>query len=569
MKLLRETGAPNVNCLDLQGNTSLHCAAYRGHIDVAVVLLQNGCDPAMRNFNGQTACDLAQTQQMQQILEVQPVRSFHRNVSRFEGPLLRRMRIIGWRMVWGVLERGVLTFFNSRADASSGVRRRDYKYLDNSKVVPMVGGDGAMFVLQYNDGTCHRLAATPDPFHPASVNRQKWVTALSEHIRFSTHYVQHGLGVDDDDDDDDIDRTIKPLGCMSDALQTASAQQQLLEQQVEEVMATLASLDLDHSQQGGVHDVIKRFSLLSGTARNMTSSLTHCLSVMKQQEEVRDLQLKEEREKVRVLEESLRVLATEHHELEESIASHVSSNGSSIYNTPANSYVSLPRPRRFFDAVSDDEFFDAFSQDDDGSGGTLVSLPSPCGSECSTNTLVSCMSSLPTDPQSPQSPSHLLSNISAQPGAQVSNMNVTNEEVEGTYSISQDVYTVTSTGHIIESGGTYIVSQSGCRPENTNGTHATSLGHSVTGTLSGIVNTVSEMFAGSAHLSSGEWHSSSVNSGSTGPQNSSSTRSHTSHVSPIALETPLIRTSDLSEHSDGSDETVTSDSHHGSEVEEK
>lgn len=63
-----------------------------------------------------------------------------------------------------------------------------------------------------------------------------------------------------------------------------------------------------------------------------------------------------------MLEESLRVLATEHHELEESIASHVSSNGSSIYNTPANSYVSLPRPRRFFDAVSDDEFFDAFSQ---------------------------------------------------------------------------------------------------------------------------------------------------------------------------------------------------------------
>lgn len=65
---------------------------------------------------------------------------------------------------------------------------------------------------------------------------------------------------------------------------------------------------------------------------------------------------------MRVLEESLRVLATEHHELEESIASHVSSNGSSIYNTPANSYISLPRPRRFFDAVSDDEFFDAFSQ---------------------------------------------------------------------------------------------------------------------------------------------------------------------------------------------------------------
>ncbi|KAG0721668.1 hypothetical protein GWK47_046016 [Chionoecetes opilio] len=122
-----------------------------------------------------------------------------------------------------------------------------------------------------------------------------------------------------------------------DALQTSTAHQQLMEQQVEELMATLASLQLDHSQQGEVHQVIKRFSLLAGTARNMTTSLTHCLSLMKQQEE-------------------------EHNELEESIASHVSSNASSIYNTPANSYVSLPRPRRFFDACTDDEFFDAFSQ---------------------------------------------------------------------------------------------------------------------------------------------------------------------------------------------------------------
>lgn len=39
---------------------------------------------------------------------------------------------------------------------------------------------------------------------------------LNNHIRFSTHYVQHGLCVDDDDDDDDAeDRSIQPLGCMS------------------------------------------------------------------------------------------------------------------------------------------------------------------------------------------------------------------------------------------------------------------------------------------------------------------------------------------------------------------
>ncbi|XP_042229027.1 oxysterol-binding protein-related protein 1-like [Homarus americanus] len=575
-KLLREAGAPNVNCVDSQGNTSLHCTAYRGHIDVAVVLLQNGCDPSIRNLNGQTAYDMAQTQQMQQVLKVQPVRSFHHSVSRFEGPLLRQMRILGWRMVWGVLERGVLTFFNSRADASSGVRRRDYKYLDNSKVIPMVGGDGAMFVIQYNDGTCHRLAATPDPLHPASINRQKWVAVLNNHIRFSTHYVQHGLCVDDEDDDI-VDRTVKPLGCMSDALQTATAHQQLMEQQVEEVMATLASLDLDHSQQGGVHDVIKRFSVLAGTACNMSTSLTHCLSLMKQQEEVRDLQLKEEREKVRVLEESLRVLATEHHELEESIASHVSSSGSSIYNTPANSYVSLPRPRRFFDAVSDDEFFDAFSQDDNGSGRTLVNLPSPCGSECSTNTLVSCMSSLPTDPQSPQSPSHVLSNAPCAPtSTPVCGVGFVSGHVEGTtYTVSPHV--LNSGWEVLEDGDTYKIVQSGILTDSTTsvtGAQTSSLGQTVSGTLTGLVNTVSGMLTGTAHttISSGIMNTSSpegVNR-EMNAQLSISSQSRGSHISSsMAVETPLVKTSDLSDHSDGSDETVTSDSHRCSELEEK
>lgn len=71
-----------------------------------------------------------------------------------------------------MLERGVLTFFNSRADASSGVGRRDFKYLDSAKVVSGIGGEQAAFIIQYSDGTRHRLAALPDPVHSASVNRQ-------------------------------------------------------------------------------------------------------------------------------------------------------------------------------------------------------------------------------------------------------------------------------------------------------------------------------------------------------------------------------------------------------------
>lgn len=189
---------------------------------------------------------------------------------------------------------------------------------------------------------------------------------------------------------------------------------------------------------------------------------------------------------------------------------------------------------------------------DDGSGGTLVSLPSPCGSECSTNTLVSCMSSLPTDPQSPQSPSHIPSSIPCVPNS-----------------------TPVPTSHQIE-GNTYTIPQHSSEPQwdscegdktpVADGTHAIS----VSGTLTGLMNTVSGMMSKTSHttVSSGVL-------GTAGPENtysqvSRSNHTHSSHsASSLAVETPLVRTSDLSDHSDGSDETVTSGSRRCSEVEEK
>lgn len=43
---------PNINCVDNQGNSCLHCAAYRGHKEAAVLLLQNGIDTNIRNHVG-------------------------------------------------------------------------------------------------------------------------------------------------------------------------------------------------------------------------------------------------------------------------------------------------------------------------------------------------------------------------------------------------------------------------------------------------------------------------------------------------------------------------------------
>lgn len=79
----------------------------------------------------------------------------------------------------------------------------------------------------------------------------------------------------------------------------------------------------------------------------MVSSLHHCLTLFHQQEEVRILQLKEEKEKCRVLEESLNVLAKEHHQLEQSVASHLSEKGGQSM-------------KHFLQSNDDDEFHDAF-----------------------------------------------------------------------------------------------------------------------------------------------------------------------------------------------------------------
>lgn len=58
-------------------------------------------------------------------------------------------------------------------------------------------------------------------------------------------------------------------------------------------------------------------------------------------------------EKCRVLEEALNVLAKEHHELEQSIATHISESGQNFSSRRHHS-------PRFYDDTDDEEFQDAF-----------------------------------------------------------------------------------------------------------------------------------------------------------------------------------------------------------------
>lgn len=66
------------------GNTALHCSAYRGHTEIAVILLQNGIDSTIRNNRGLSALEVSRDDKMKQLLQVQPLLAVQKTVLRFE-----------------------------------------------------------------------------------------------------------------------------------------------------------------------------------------------------------------------------------------------------------------------------------------------------------------------------------------------------------------------------------------------------------------------------------------------------------------------------------------------------
>ncbi|XP_065284033.1 oxysterol-binding protein-related protein 1-like [Dermacentor albipictus] len=335
--LLRGRHPPSINSVDGFGNTALHCAAYSDNKEVAVFLLQCGIDSTLRNHREQLASDLARTDEMRQILDVEPIRQLRKNVSRHEGPLLRRKRFLGPRPVWAVLDRGVLSFFRSRGDAASGMRRKRFYYLDAAQVEcdPV---DEAAFAVLFPEDPPERLAVPPD--ENDKVDRMKWVAKLKEHIEFSRHYTHQGMRASDSEEDE-----LVPLGSIEDVLSTAQAQQQLLERGVDRAGSLHANLVplLDAHRLGIIgpcQELLSQWHELLLMSRSVASSLSKCTLLLKQQEESRAAELARERERSRVLQESLSVLAREHHQLE--------------------CTLSNPRLNHIPENESEEEFFDAF-----------------------------------------------------------------------------------------------------------------------------------------------------------------------------------------------------------------
>ena len=58
-RILLDVGKTNVNAKNNYSDTPLHCAAFRGHIEVTTLLIERGAEINLINDNNQTPLDSA------------------------------------------------------------------------------------------------------------------------------------------------------------------------------------------------------------------------------------------------------------------------------------------------------------------------------------------------------------------------------------------------------------------------------------------------------------------------------------------------------------------------------
>ncbi|XP_056131921.1 oxysterol-binding protein-related protein 1 isoform X2 [Lampris incognitus] len=329
-QLLNRKKPPDINCTDLLGNTPLHCSAYRGQRQCAQKLLKSGSNPNIKNKNGQTVFDLASDSLMKQVLEGSVTRGMTRHVKMFEGLLWKSSRFFGWRSYWVVLQDGVISWYYKQSDAAANTRRQGCKSLTQAHCL-IRARDNCFFTLKCFDDSVHhfKVSAKNDP----EATRKAWLDALEEHSAYSTHYCSQDQGSEEEEEE------IVSLGELTESLQSAEASHKRLEQ---EVAAFLFMVKDDGLAERLPSNVQQKMEEVCDLSREACVNLNVCLSLFSRQEGVRSLKLEQEVEKNKILSEALQTLATEHHELEQSVV-----RGSS--------------PRS---VLSEDEFHDAVSESD-------------------------------------------------------------------------------------------------------------------------------------------------------------------------------------------------------------
>uniref|UniRef100_A0A4W5QF25 Oxysterol-binding protein n=1 Tax=Hucho hucho TaxID=62062 RepID=A0A4W5QF25_9TELE len=286
-QLLNRKKPPDINCCDLLGNTPLHCAAYRGQKLCALKLLKKGASPNIKNKNGKDG-------------------------------LSQLMKGTWWQNpCWqSEVRRGILSH-SSLLDAAANVRRQGCKPLTQAHCL-IKARDNCFFTLKCFDDSVHHFKVSPknDP----EATRKRWMDAMEEHSAYSTHYCSQDQGSEEDEEE------VLSVGELNESLQVT------YQTPLKCPVVLFVSSELPPVMLQKMREVCELSS-------ETYSNLNHCLSLFSRQDGVRSLKLEQEVEKNKILSEALQTLATEHHELEQSVVTGSSPQG----------------------ALSEDDFHDAVS----------------------------------------------------------------------------------------------------------------------------------------------------------------------------------------------------------------
>ncbi|XP_067330592.1 oxysterol-binding protein-related protein 1-like isoform X2 [Channa argus] len=330
-ELLSGKEAPDVHCKDSVGNTPLHCASYRGQKQCIIKLLNSGASYIIKNNNGQTAMDLVRTEELKQILAVYQVKDVNSEVQKIEGTLWKSSRFLGWRSHWVVIENGTLSWYPKQADAVAGVKKQGCKSLTNAYCM-VKPWDHCFFMLRCFDATVHSFKV---PSKTDSVaTRKKWLDAVEAHSSYrNCQSIQGQIFSDEDGGGDDVAQAN-----LTQALQAAGACQQKLEGEV----SIFQSMVKNEKFFALAAPLLLKARETSELSSETCAALHLCLELMSKQEEVWSLKLEQELEKNKALTEALQTLATEHHELKQS----------------------LTKSRRLstLSTLTEDDFYDALSE---------------------------------------------------------------------------------------------------------------------------------------------------------------------------------------------------------------
>jgi len=282
--------ATELDIVDERGNSLLHLAAMRGFKAICIFLLEQGLDPYKKNNLGQTCVDLSSYQLRQLFANVKPAdnqlrRLSNQKVSRFEGPLLKKVRILGWRQIYVVVENGVILLFNNRRD-SMNKSRRGYKYLESAICEPDSEQLG-MFTLLFSDKskavflvTNEHLSSYTSFRNPSATSqielvRQKWIDSIRDHIRYSTQFIRSGLKLNDTDEAEDGDGTdlatlnhLLPMDTIKSFIHEARAHYSILERHAESLCNLVQAISSPARLSESREDEIQS----SGRARESSSN---------------------------------------------------------------------------------------------------------------------------------------------------------------------------------------------------------------------------------------------------------------------------------------------------------